>query len=268
MDSDVFGKKGGKNMFGLSKRKRIICLLILASLFFSLFSCSAPQVRRKPKVVMSNINRVAVIDFENYTTDKGLGIEIVGEIMSKIVEAGQIQLVERGQLEGVLREQNLAVKGFISPETAKEVGKILGVDALILGEITYYQTTAEMNVDQNPPFTPKHPENPSSWDRLKMSSQDTTNIWEEDKVTTNISLRLVEVETGSVVWSRSMSVEVRKWLGSLVYSGKYNPYIRIPSPIYLDVPEFRSLAIDRIVCEFVLDLFGGYDCDIDFTHLK
>ena len=48
----------------------------------------------------------------------------------------EIEVVERQQLDQVIDELKLSQTGLIDEDSIKEVGKILGVDAIIVGSIT------------------------------------------------------------------------------------------------------------------------------------
>jgi hypothetical protein len=43
------------------------------------------------------------------------------------------------ELNHILREHNLSVRGILSPETARNIGRIAGVDALIVGNVQNYR---------------------------------------------------------------------------------------------------------------------------------
>ncbi|MDR1124214.1 MAG: CsgG/HfaB family protein [Elusimicrobiota bacterium] len=47
-------------------------------------------------------------------------------------------VVERAKIEQVLGEQNLGADSYLSPDLTRKIGKILGVDILLLGNITSY----------------------------------------------------------------------------------------------------------------------------------
>lgn len=49
------------------------------------------------------------------------------------------EVIERSSLDRVLGEQNLQMSGLTDPVTATKVGKILGVDAIVLGNVTASQ---------------------------------------------------------------------------------------------------------------------------------
>jgi curli biogenesis system outer membrane secretion channel CsgG len=101
--------------------------------------------------------RVAILDFEYAST--GQTASIVGGIApsqgvsdlltNKLVDGGAYTLVERSRIQAVLREQNLGASGRIDATTAAQIGRILGVDAVIIGSITRYnlsQRSSGLNI--------------------------------------------------------------------------------------------------------------------------
>lgn len=95
--------------------------------------------------------RVAVLDFDFANT--GLTYSIWGYaspaqgvsylLTNKLVESGQYTIVERSRVEEILFEQDLGQSGRIDPGTAAEIGRVLGVDAVVIGSITRF------NFEQN-----------------------------------------------------------------------------------------------------------------------
>lgn len=59
-------------------------------------------------------------------------------LFAKYLISAGFKVVERAQLESVLKEHNISVSGYLSPETTREIGKILGVDVLLIGEVSSY----------------------------------------------------------------------------------------------------------------------------------
>jgi len=51
------------------------------------------------------------------------------------------QVIERASLDKVISEQKLQMSGIADPVTAAQVGKVLGIDAIVLGNITSSQKT-------------------------------------------------------------------------------------------------------------------------------
>ena len=65
-----------------------------------------------------------------------LGHLITETITTYLVQSGNLNVIERGLLDKVLYEFELLGSGLVDSEAAKEVGNILGADALVLGTVT------------------------------------------------------------------------------------------------------------------------------------
>ncbi|MGF1496066.1 MAG: CsgG/HfaB family protein [Elainellaceae cyanobacterium] len=89
--------------------------------------------------------RIAVLDFD-YTPTIGSylsafpgfaeGVSVV--LVDRLVNGGNYSVIERSQIEAVLQEQNLGQSGRVDASTAAQIGRILGVDAVIIGSITKF----------------------------------------------------------------------------------------------------------------------------------
>ncbi|MDX2033597.1 MAG: CsgG/HfaB family protein [Blastocatellia bacterium] len=99
------------------------------------------QAQRKKQVAVLNFD-FATVDIglarQAYGNQENLAITISDKLMNSLVAQHSCVVVERSQLEKVLREQNLGTAGRIDPSTAASVGRILGVDALIIGSVSVF----------------------------------------------------------------------------------------------------------------------------------
>ncbi|MFH1714932.1 MAG: FlgO family outer membrane protein [Elusimicrobiota bacterium] len=80
--------------------------------------------------------KIAIVPFsfiDNRPDVDGAGSILSERLTNRIVKLKQFKLVDRQNLEKVLQEQKLQASGLIDSETAKSLGKILGVDAIITG---------------------------------------------------------------------------------------------------------------------------------------
>ena len=57
-------------------------------------------------------------------------------LTTALVKTGEFIVVERAVMDQVLKEQSLGLAGFIDQSTAANVGKVLGVQALVTGAVT------------------------------------------------------------------------------------------------------------------------------------
>ena len=123
--------------------KRFTLLLCLAALAAPALDAQdaaapAPPARR----------RVAVLDFDyatvhSYVTDiwgsdVDIGKGIASMLLTELVQNGTYSVIERTQVDRILNEQNLQQDGRADASTAAKLGRLLGVDAIIIGSITQF----------------------------------------------------------------------------------------------------------------------------------
>lgn len=90
---------------------------------------------------MAQPTRVAIIDFDNISgiaKYDGLGKAMSSMLISDIeanVSPKRLQLVERAQIQKVLKEQNFQASGSVDKTTAVKAGKILGVTYMLVGDV-------------------------------------------------------------------------------------------------------------------------------------
>jgi curli biogenesis system outer membrane secretion channel CsgG len=92
--------------------------------------------------------RVAILDFEYGTvrsqtqaafgTDVDVGKGMTNLLVKYLVKDGTYSVIERGALDKVLAEQNFSNSDRANPNSAAKIGKLLGVDAIIVGVITQF----------------------------------------------------------------------------------------------------------------------------------
>jgi len=86
--------------------------------------------------------RIAVMSFENNSTfsywGDNLGAAAADELITQLVRAGTFVVVERSQVNAILEEQHFGLSGAVDASTAAEIGKILGVQAVLMGSITQF----------------------------------------------------------------------------------------------------------------------------------
>ncbi len=81
--------------------------------------------------------RIAVLDFENYSNQGGakLGSAVADRLIGLLMKSNRFIIVERQRIEEIFQEQALGQSGVITEETAPQVGELLGVEAIVLGNI-------------------------------------------------------------------------------------------------------------------------------------
>jgi curli biogenesis system outer membrane secretion channel CsgG len=92
--------------------------------------------------------RVAILDFDYGTVHSGIaalfgadvdvGKGIADLLVKRLVQDGSYTVVERKVLDKIIAEQNFSTSDRANPASAAQIGKLLGVDAIIVGSITQF----------------------------------------------------------------------------------------------------------------------------------
>jgi len=102
-------------------------------------AAASPSARR---------TRVAVLDFDYATVhstvsaifgrDVDVGKGVTDLLVTYLVKDGSYSVIERKALDKILAEQNFSNSDRADPSSAARIGKLLGVDAIIVGSITQF----------------------------------------------------------------------------------------------------------------------------------
>ncbi len=225
------------------------CLIVMAALA----QAQKPYFLMKaPEKPLTGVKRVAVLDFgeenNNYyydrydgrgkkTTDQLLqawmqdqrGIDKVsvglfkvedGETFQKGVKTSIFSFVERTEMERILKEQTLSMSGVIDDSQAAQVGKILGIDAIISGSTNWNE-----NYEQN------------STRRVR-------------KIRATISMKIISVNTGQVlaIFSKDVTKE-----SSSSYDAKTGNWTAMTATNLLVDQAFDALV--KMAADYVAPIF-------------
>ncbi len=85
---------------------------------------------------------MAVLYFENNSLDKREEMDplkkgLADMFTTEFSKIEQFQMVERGQLEQLFQEMSLGQSGMLDPNSAQQVGKLLGARNLVLGSFMH-----------------------------------------------------------------------------------------------------------------------------------
>ena len=130
----------------MSRFIRLLCISFLA-----IAPCAAQQAApagAAPAAPAGPKRLVAVMNFDYGTvkttvaaifgTDQDVGKGITDLMVQKLVTDGKYRVIERAALDKIISEQNFNNSDRADPSSASKIGRILGVDTIILGSITKF----------------------------------------------------------------------------------------------------------------------------------
>jgi len=111
-----------------SKRYKMNSFFMIFGFYFLIIASAYPQVP---------LDKVMIIDFDEIGTGNlHLAQALTENLRVEIINSQQFSVVERNLLDEIMREQGLGLTGLIDPETAVEVGKLVGANIIIAGSLT------------------------------------------------------------------------------------------------------------------------------------
>jgi curli biogenesis system outer membrane secretion channel CsgG len=108
----------------------IISIVLILFLAFCGFAQEQSQPRPR--------KRLAIVSFETAGdwTRTQLGQVLADMIITELVKQGSVEVVERAELDALLKEQRLAAEGVLDAATVARSGRILGIDYILGGKVT------------------------------------------------------------------------------------------------------------------------------------
>ncbi|MEK6543198.1 MAG: GNA1162 family protein [Elusimicrobiota bacterium] len=152
------------------RRSRFAPLLL--ALMLAQSACS-PQILIKRRPEAQERIRVAILPFKDHAQAPGSGELAREAFTTQMIAVKNYDIIERGALDTVLQEQKLGLTGVIDQDTATQIGKLLGANAVVIGSVTQFHQRKAL-------------------------------IFPPARV--SLSARLIDIKTGQIEWSAEQKV--------------------------------------------------------------
>jgi curli biogenesis system outer membrane secretion channel CsgG len=126
--------------------RRISAIICIASFVSAV--AAAGVAAQTPAAGAGRKPRVAILDFDYATVhstvgaifgrDVDIGKGITDLLVTYLVKDGSYSVIERKALDKIMAEQNFSNSDRADPNSAAKLGRLLGVDAIIVGSITQF----------------------------------------------------------------------------------------------------------------------------------
>ena len=116
--------------------KRLLGIIVL-----TLTVASAVWAQDKKRITVMDFEFGAVQASANQIfggNSQDVGKGIADMMVTRLVQDGVYSVIERQALAKIIGEQNFSNSDRANPETAAKIGRILGVDAMVIGSITQF----------------------------------------------------------------------------------------------------------------------------------
>lgn len=115
-------------------RKKAFCLI---SLFFIIFSTIAKEEKKA---------RIAVLDFSAKMVSEELADAVVENLITSLVDSGVFEVIERNQLQKLMKELKMQNSSDFNDQLRKELGNLYGTELVILGSVTKIGQNYTINI--------------------------------------------------------------------------------------------------------------------------
>jgi curli biogenesis system outer membrane secretion channel CsgG len=154
--------------------KYLGALIVISAILLN--SCATQSTSIKSGYNFTKIKRIAVLDFTD-AFNQPLSGTMASEVFIKYMLKAGYDVVERNELDKILKEKNISASGLTD---RKNIKKLLGIDALVAGSVEAFIPETDTYEGGYPRF---------------VAAQ------------VGIAARIVDVETGETVWSGSGSYD-------------------------------------------------------------
>ena len=124
--------------------KRFLPLLALflaiASAVASMPSSAQGAPPRRPRIAVMDFDYATVHTYSAaiFGSNVDVGKGIADLLVTDLVKDGTYSIIERKALDKLMAEQNFSNSNRADPTSAAKLGKVLGVDAILVGSITEF----------------------------------------------------------------------------------------------------------------------------------
>lgn len=126
-----------------------VCSFLFCGMRVNLFAEPLDKIAKKISAGAKELQnkKVAVLPFSYHDGSESQGSTIISErLITRLVERRKLEVIERSLMEKVLKELQLQSSGAVDEESAKQIGKILGVEAIVTGTLI---DLGEENIEVN-----------------------------------------------------------------------------------------------------------------------
>jgi tetratricopeptide (TPR) repeat protein len=180
---------------------------------------------------------IGIMLVQNQTKEQGFDVRLYQQIVASMVVSKNpfLKVVDRAELERMLREQELGMSGMVDPESAAKAGKLIGLKYVLMtalsdlvyedpGVLTDSIVAYEAVSEQIPSTTGGIPQSVTRFKKVKYC-----DVHQKRRVYYRVFYQLVSTQTAQVVASDVISEELLDETHYATYSGNVsNLYPELP----------------------------------------
>ncbi len=126
-------------------------LVVLALIVLATTGCAPSMmvpVTRPAEINLRGINKIAIGEL------RGEGGAVISDLLTtRLFESGKFEVVDRANLERIMKEHSLNMGGAVDEKTAAQLGKLGGAAVMVFGNISNFKY--ELKTSKGDPWTDK-----------------------------------------------------------------------------------------------------------------
>ena len=173
---------------------------------------------------------IAFLPFENVTYERGAADRVSAKILNDVLQnkGPFLKVIDRQNLDVLLKEQKLAMVGVVDENTAANAGNIIGAKAVLIGKVL------EVKVVESPVVSQRikgyesylikklNPQTGQYYNETAYKKVIYTDYSGSRKVTCSFQYKLISAETGEILLSNIVSQTETSAVHYAYYDGDYN----------------------------------------------
>jgi curli biogenesis system outer membrane secretion channel CsgG len=195
--------------------------------------------------------------------------KLLGYLASKSIKLEFFEVVDRNQLDMVIKEQQLTLSGLMDESTTADIGELQGVDVLLVGNITKNyidrQKTGPVEKSYSTEVTIRTEKyidnegNEMTRDIRGTVYAKTSEYRKRADAIVSCSYRVLDVNTGVILYSGNEKGTYSwsdSWVGSATGDERALPYSFSDEPIYPSYDEMINISTNEVVRKIYTELLN------------
>ena len=171
---------------------------------------------------------VALVPFENTTRAYGVEKKVQAFVLTDLsaIHDPFLKVIERDNMDVILREQRLNLSGMVNEQTASEVGNLLGAKAILTGTVLSYSSkpgklmAREKDAYESYQVKLYNKEEDKNYFETRYKPVKYTEYYNTNEVSISFQYKAISLETGEILFSKVVNKNMDSNLYYAVYPGE------------------------------------------------
>ncbi|MBI5328753.1 MAG: tetratricopeptide repeat protein [Deltaproteobacteria bacterium] len=124
-------KKINKEVIMKKQKLYLVCILVIGVIVSGCAPSMRVPVTRPAEINLRGINKIAIGEISG-----NCGQEMYDLLTSKLFESGKFDVLDRANLDKIMKEHNLTLGGAVDEKTAAKMGELVGAASLVFGNVS------------------------------------------------------------------------------------------------------------------------------------